>query len=176
MAIFMPQSFYSCNTAPHTYWIGDWMNPSAGLYTLDKIEISCSCLESNPRTLSSLAQCYNNQAIPAPQTVTCNSFISDIRKNRLGSSASKTALKVYLLLFPIGKKKEFLLRVQNEKFLYTHISTYNKAVNGNIKFALWDFTIWTNFQTRFPSVYYCPWNRHWIQYYTVTKHTSCSYI
>jgi hypothetical protein len=39
-------------SAPGTYWIGDWVGPRAGLDAVEKRKISCLCQEWNPGHLA----------------------------------------------------------------------------------------------------------------------------
>lgn len=51
-------------------------------------------------------------------------------------------------------KKCFIYSLGLNIYIYTHncIFTYNKGVHEKIRFVLWNFIIWTNFQKLIPSV------------------------
>jgi hypothetical protein len=67
------------------------------------------------------------------------------------TNRSTRAWKVYLLLFLICKKV-FLLKLRGEKISIGSTSIYDLRVNGRMRFALWNFTIWTFFQERISEI------------------------
>jgi hypothetical protein len=69
-------------------------------------------------------------------------------KRPSGSSASKRALKVYLLFFLMGGGGHYFLSTMDQNIF----CIYNVKVDGKIWFALWKFTIWTHFKEYIPSV------------------------
>jgi hypothetical protein len=54
--------------------------------------------------------------------------------------------KVYLLLFPTGKKKVFLLQLWTEEISVPVRLHLNIGVSENIGFMLQNFIIWMNFE------------------------------
>jgi hypothetical protein len=76
--------FTSREKAPGTHWIGDWVSPRAGLYTVEKRKFfTLLGLNFDPSDTQTIARCYTDRAILAYLSslhIFLNSFLK-LKKN-----------------------------------------------------------------------------------------------